>query len=260
MANPLPALAPVEVEARQAELMPYRHTWPQPSVPQGEPPPPPVPRAVCLSAFRPCEGCVRRKAVCNVLLSGRSGACTRCRALKRRCDVKDDAKLFVASGRQQGAEKAKLGVSTLEDVRSLGLDRSQELVLAHVTQCRQDLLELGLRMDERMGAIESRLDDMVGTQSDGEPEGAGGTDGGVSVSPGLDSEGSEIGCDRVSDYDGESEDDGGDDRVKREGDYGKLGRDYRLRESDRYDPESDYVGGEGDKVSDSEESLCDGGR
>jgi hypothetical protein len=152
--------------------------------------------------------------------------------------------VLLASGKLQGADDAQLSVTTVEGVLSLGLGRTDELVLAHVVSLKQDLLDLRLRMDERLRAIELRLEaaqrgdselDGSSVEDGGEKEVArgrrspaedepvpGGYESGLETSQG----GTEIGYDKESAYDtqeGDGERDGGYD--EQESDYVRRGDD-----------------------------------
>jgi hypothetical protein len=203
----------------------------------------PSARAFRSSTCRPCSSCVQRKAFCLLFRSGQTSACIECQGAKRRCDVRDEARILIASGQVRGAEDIELGVSTIEDVQSLGLDRTGETILAHVVLLKQDILDLRLRLDARLRAIELRLCDLeVCLPDEGEPSDTGDAKGGRNAARGQrSSDGDEAGHDG---YAGGSESDLARPEIS-----------YDEQESDRESQESDYTGQEGESAEESGSSL-----
>ena len=186
---------------------------------------------------------------------------------------------MAASGQLRGDGDLNLNVSTLGDVLSLGLDRTGEMILAHVVSLKHDVLDLRLKMDERLRSIELRLDDMeaasyvegdVDDPEDSSREGtpAGGRCSLAAGEVGRGDHGSPSFCspDRMAiarkrqkiSYDRQESDHNNQesDHGRQEGDHGRQESDYDNQESDYDNQESDYVGRKGNDGDDSGGSLC----
>ena len=111
--------------------------------------------------------------------SGRFTTCIRCKDKKKKCSVKGIVNKLVASGKLgTPGESTSLKISSKEDVIALGLGTAGELIMLQLVSFRQE-------MNERLGAIEARLDTMEarwgakgeGEDSDGSSDpGSGDTD------------------------------------------------------------------------------------
>ena len=192
---------------------------------------------------------------------------------------------MAASGQLRSDGDVNLNVSTVGDVLSLGLDRTGEMILAHVVSLRHDVLDLRLRMDERLGSIELRLDDMeaasyvegdVDDPEDSSREGtpAGGRRSLAAGEVGLGDHGGRSlrSPDRTptarkrqpasddkheSDYGNRESDHGSreSDYDNQESDYDRQESDYDNQGSDYDNQESDYVERKGSEGGDDGESL-----
>ena len=103
-----------------------------------------------IDPLRPCDGCVQRKTVCLVRRSGRSSACTACQAGKRLCTIRETVRKMLASGQLAGPDD-------VEVVQPQGSDGSTQLILSHVDSLREEVVDLRLKLDERLTSIELRV-------------------------------------------------------------------------------------------------------
>jgi hypothetical protein len=181
------------------------------------------------SDFRPCDSCVQKKAVCLILRSGRSSACIECQVGKSKCNVRGTVKRMIASGELGGPQNVDIEISTVEDIRALGLDRSGELVLSHVVSLRRDVRDLRLQMDEALKSIELRL-------------------GKMEAQPSRERNAETVRVERAANVDdsGDVEEDLHEDGTDSDNLFGQPEGVYEKRESDFDDPEDDNGAGPAD--------------
>lgn len=149
---------------------------------------------------------------------------------------------MIASGQFRGEENVDLNVSTVQEVQSLGLGRTGEMILAHIVSLKQDVLDLRLRMDERLRMIELRLDNMGAVSSvegdvDDPEEGEGeeaSVGGRRSLTTGEVGSGDHVGRAVRGSYQPAIA------RRRQENDHDRQDSDYDVQESDYYGQGSDY--------------------
>lgn len=115
---------------------------------------------------------------CQVPKSTRHTTCISCREKKKKCSVKGIVNKLVARGKLGTPdESANLKISSKEDVVALGLGMGAERILIQLVSFQQE-------MNERLGAIEARLDAMEtreGVEGSGDGDGGSGGEGSGNV-------------------------------------------------------------------------------